>query len=86
MPDAVTLTDTDFGTAEAIWADYRRRHDTSHRDGQAVGIDPHTAEVFFGDSALAISRMLESEGRFRQLYVTRVGRPAYGRLPWGRLA
>ena len=67
-----------------IWAEYQKTHDVRHLDGQAVGIDPVSREVFFGRDAEEVGDRLTSEGRFRPLFFTRVGRTAYGRIRLGR--
>lgn len=67
--------------ARAVWAAYQRDCDVAHLNGQAVGIDPDTGEVFFGTSSRDITDRLTAEGRFRVLYVIRVGQDFYGRHP-----
>ena len=84
MTGTETWTDADTRAADAAWAEYQRTHDVTALDGKAVGIDPHTGEVYFGDWATDIWRQLDAEGRPRPLLITRVGRPAYGRFRLGR--
>ena len=68
-----TWTDADTARALQIWADYQQQHDVSDRIGQAVGIDPVSGRVWFGESALAIRRQMDSEGIDAPLYLLRVG-------------
>jgi len=83
MPITGTQTDADCERARRYWAEYQQTHDVSVHHGQAVGIDPQSGEVFFGESAGDIMRRLDTEGRFRVLYVVRVGFPYYGRMRHG---
>jgi hypothetical protein len=69
----------DLDKAKRIWADYEQSHDLTGREREAVGIDPDTGEVFFGESALAITLQLVREGRNRPLYFRWVDNPIYGR-------
>ena len=41
---------------------YQKQHDVSDRKGQAVGIDPLTGRVWFGESIVDINDQLEAEG------------------------
>jgi hypothetical protein len=72
-------TDVDVERAKQVWAEYQRQHDVSDRKGQAVGIDPESGRVWFGESASAIWLALESQGTARPLFYTRVGRDSYQR-------
>jgi hypothetical protein len=72
-------TDTDTARALEIWAEYQRQHDVSDRKGQAVGIDPATGRIWFGESVVDIGEQLDKEGIKTLLYFTRVGSPYYGR-------
>ncbi len=56
-----------------IWADYQKQHDVSDRLGQAVGIDPTSGRIWFGESALDIRRQMDAEGVDTPLYLLRVG-------------
>jgi hypothetical protein len=69
----------DVDKAKRIWAEYERDHDLAGRESEAVGIDPDTGEVFFGESAKAITLRLVREGRNRPLYFRWVNNPIYGR-------
>ena len=68
-----TWTDADTARALQIWADYQQQHDVSDRIGQAVGIDPASGRVWFGESALDIRRQMDAEGIDAPLYLLRVG-------------
>jgi len=68
-----TWTDADTARALQIWADYQQQHDVSDRIGQAVGIDPVSGRVWFGESALDIRRQMDAEGIDAPLYLLRVG-------------
>ena len=72
-------TDAQLDRAEQVWAEYQKTHDVSDRTGQAVGIDPVSGRVWFGESALDISRQLDAEGLKVPLYVVRVGQDYYCR-------
>ena len=69
--------------AIAIWEEYQKTHDVSALEGQAVGIEPVSGTVWFGESALDIADQMESQGRFAPFYCTLVGSDYYwikGRL------
>lgn len=72
-------TDAATARAQEIWADYQRQHDVSARKGQAVGIDPVSGRVWFGESIVDISRQLDAEGITAPLLFLRVGSDYYGR-------
>jgi len=65
--------------AERFWAVYQVAHDVSDRTGQAVGIDPVTGKVWFGESMLDIMSQQEIAKEEAPLFYSRVGRRAYGR-------
>ena len=48
------FTQEQLAHALAIWAEYQTTHDVSARKGQAVGIDPDTGDVWFGEDILEI--------------------------------
>lgn len=73
------LTEDDSARADRIWEEYQRGHDLSERDGQAVGIDPVTGDVWFGASAIDIVQQRRNQGLDSPLVFTRVGRRAYQR-------
>ncbi len=70
-------TEDDSAKARRIWADYQQSHDVSDRLGQAVGIDPETGRVWFGQSGIDIRRQQEAEGGWSPLYLLRVGQNYY---------
>jgi hypothetical protein len=70
-------TEDDTARALQIWAEYQKHHDVSHRKGQAVGIDPVSGKVWFGESALDIRRQMDAEGTDTPLYLLRVGYDYY---------
>jgi hypothetical protein len=72
-------TEVDVARAQAIWAEYQRHHDVSDRKGQAVGIDPVSGRVWFGERAVDIARQMRAEGIERPFYCVRVGYAYYGR-------
>ncbi len=72
-------TAVDTAKAREIWAEYQRQHDVSHRKGQAVGIDPVSGRVWFGESIVDICRHMDSEGVAVPLYFLRVGHDYYYR-------
>jgi len=76
MPDA-PWTEADSRKAAQIWADYQKHHDVSDRHGQAVGIDPVSGQVWFGESARDIMGQLQ--GQWTPLYFLRVGFDYYQR-------
>jgi hypothetical protein len=53
--------------AEAIWDEYRKAHGASTYEGQSVGIDVFTGEVFVGPMTNTFDR-LRQEGRSRPLF------------------
>ena len=75
----VQLTDDDTRRARQIWDDYQEKHDVSGRLGQAVGIDPFTGRVWFGQSIVDIASQLEKENLDIPLYFVRVGQTYYYR-------
>jgi hypothetical protein len=77
---APNWSSADSAKAKQLWAEYQEQHDVADRKGQAVGIDPHTGEVWFGASAKDIWLALEAQGKARPLFYARVGQPTYGRM------
>lgn len=65
--------------AKQIWDTYQRTHDVSSRIGQAVGIDPESGSVWFGESDVDIVLERRAAGETAPLYFLRVGRDYYGR-------
>src|SRR5437764_13278709 len=74
-----TWTEADTQRAKEVWREYQQHHDVGDRIGQAVGIDPETGEVHFGESAAEIGKRLLAEGRHKLLYFLRVGSNVYAR-------
>lgn len=74
-----TTTTVDVERARQIWEEYQKQHDVSDRKGQAVGIDPVSGRVWFGEDALDIRRQMEAEGTVTPIYLLRVGRDYYWR-------
>jgi hypothetical protein len=74
---SLTWTEDDSARARRFWSEYQQQHDVSDRIGQAVGIDPDTGRVWFGESAIDIRRQQEAEGDSKPLYVLRVGYDYY---------
>ena len=72
-----TLSASDVARAKEIWAEYQKQHDVSARKGQAVGIDPGSGRVWFGESALDIRKQMDAEGVDVPLYVLRIGYDYY---------
>jgi hypothetical protein len=72
-------TDADSLHALQIWDDYQRLHDVSQRQGEAVGIDPATGQVWFGRTALEIRKQMEASGHVTPLFFLRVGQDHYVR-------
>lgn len=72
-------TESDTARACQIWADYQRENDVSARKGQAVGIDPASGRVWFGESAKEIVLRLEAQGFHTPLFFLRVGQDFYAR-------
>ncbi len=69
----------DVAKAREIWAEYQRNHDISERTGQAVGIDPVSGRIWFGQSAKDIWKQMDEEGVRTPIYCLRVGSSYYGR-------
>ena len=76
------MAETKWGPAELarakqMWAEYQKVHDVSDRLGQTAGIDPVSGRVWFGESALDISRQQDAEGVYAPCYFVRVGKDYY---------
>src|SRR5207247_147335 len=73
-------TDADTQRALQFWDEYQKQNDVSALTGQAVGIEPHSGRVFFGDSASEIMlRREKEEGVWEPMFFLRVGSPYYQR-------
>jgi hypothetical protein len=77
--NASSWTEADSHKARQIWEDYQKQHDVSARLGQAVGIDPGTGDIWFGEPALDIVAQMEAKGAHRPLFFLRVGANHYQR-------
>ena len=80
-----TWTEADTVRAYQIWANYQVENDLSGRTGQAVGIDPASGRVWFGDTAKDIVLHLEGQGIHTPLFFLRVGQNYYARKGGRRL-
>jgi hypothetical protein len=69
----------DIDRARQIWAEYQKQHDVSGKKGQAVGIDPVSDRIWFGESIVDISKQMTAEGINTPLYFVRVGYDYYYR-------
>ncbi len=74
-----TPSPPDSRLALKYWAEYQRLHDVSERKGQAVGIDPVSEKIWFGESSLDITLQQDAAGDSAPLYYLRVGQDYYGR-------
>jgi hypothetical protein len=74
-----TWTPEDTARAKEIWAEYQQQHDVSHLHGKAVGIDPKSGRVWFGESIVDIDDQQNAVGDTAQLYFLRVGYDYYAR-------
>lgn len=75
----VHLTEDEISEAKRIWDEFQRQHDVSSRKGQAVGVDPVSGQVWFGETALDIADQMRARGIDRPFYCVRVGYDYYGR-------
>jgi hypothetical protein len=74
-----TLTDREVQTALQAWREYQSRHDLSGREGEAVGIDPHSSRIWFGESAVEVVDRMRADGIDVPLFFVRVGSDSYVR-------
>jgi hypothetical protein len=77
--EAPPWTPEDTVRARTIWAEYQRQHDVTALRGQAVGIDPKSGRVWFGESATDIRRQQDAAGDTAPLFCLRVGQDYYVR-------
>ena len=78
------MTETDWtaedtARAKEVWAEYQRQHDVSHLHGKAVGIDPKSGKVWFGETATDIFHQRNAVADTAPLYFLRVGYDYYQR-------
>jgi hypothetical protein len=74
-----TWSEADSIRASELWEQYQRDHDVSSQVGRAVGIDPESGHVWFGESAEEIVRQRDAVGLSTPLYFLRVGQDYYQR-------
>jgi hypothetical protein len=79
MASVSNWTPADSEKAQQIWADYQREHDLSDKIGQAVGIEPHSGRLWFGESIGDVIAQRNAEGIEAPLFLERIGFPAYFR-------
>lgn len=72
-----TVADTQ--RALRVWEQYQQNHDVSERHGQAVGIDPVSERIWFGESLADIANQKETAKVDAPLLFLRVGRDYYQR-------
>ena len=73
-------TEADTQRALQFWDEYQKTHDVSALTGKAVGIEPKSGRVFFGDSAKEIMlRRQKEEGVWEPMFFLRVGYGYYWR-------
>ena len=71
------LSDEDTQRALHAWDDYQKAHDVSTLRGKAVGIDPTSGRVWFGDNAREVARNARADGVTSRLLGLRVGEGFY---------
>jgi hypothetical protein len=76
---AAVWSDADTTRALEVWQNYQAQHDVSAQLGKAVGIDPATGRVWFGESAEDIVSQLDAQGLATPLFFLRVGSDYYQR-------
>ena len=77
-------TEEDTQRALRFWDEYQKTHDVSTLTGKAVGIEPKSGRVYFGDSASEIMTQREKdEGVWEPLMFLRVGLGYYQRKGHG---
>lgn len=75
----LTWTESDTVHARQIWADYQSEHDLFDREGQTAGIDPSTAQIWFGSSMQDVVAQRDAAGLSSPLFFERVGSKTYFR-------
>ena len=70
-------TEADSVKAKQIWTQYQQQRDLSDRVGQAVGIDPQSGQLWFGESILDIVAQRDAQGLKSPLFFERVGSETY---------
>jgi len=80
MTTETDWTEEDTQRALRFWEEYQKTHDVSALTGKAVGIEPKSGRVFFGDSAKEVMlQRQKDEGVWEPLMFLRVGLPYYQR-------
>ena len=69
----------DVDRAKEIWSAYQKQHDVSPYKDLAVGIDPVSGRVWFGESGLEIRVKMLADGIDAPFYCVRVGYDYYVR-------
>ena len=72
-----TWTEADTDAAARIWNEYQAEHDLADRIGQTAGIDPHTGDVWFGESIVDVVTQRDALGLTSPLQFERVGFKTY---------
>lgn len=71
------MNDQEVQRAKEICAIYQREHDVSDRMGQAVGIEPKSGTVWFGETGTDIANQMHRLGRYAPFYCVIVGQDYY---------
>ena len=74
-----TWTQADSDRAQALWADYQKRHDLSDKVGQTAGIDPASGRIWFGDSVQDVIEQRDAAAIDAPLFFVRAGAATYYR-------
>lgn len=69
--------DADTQRALQLWDEYQKSHDVSALHGKAVGIDPASGRVWFGDTAREVAQNARADGATSRIIGLRVGQPYY---------
>jgi hypothetical protein len=72
-------TDDHAQRALEVWREYERTHDVTALHGKAVGIDPVSGRVWFGDRARDVAQAARADGVTTKLLTIRVGLGYYQR-------
>jgi hypothetical protein len=77
MIDLDKMSNEDTQRALRLWEDYQKSHDVSAMLGKAVGIDPKTGRIWFGEDAREVARNARADGFTSRLLGLRVGEKFY---------
>jgi hypothetical protein len=72
-------TDSHTQRALEVWREYERTHDVTALHGKAVGIDPVSGRVWFGNYARDVAQAARADGVTARLLTIRVGLGYYQR-------